>query len=545
MFINSSRAEDSVAGRSCDRTKDFSIMQCDSSNSFINYTCQHPDWLACTSHYKAAIDKSSACENAFGIFDDIDDCGLPVANPHVDTLDKELAEDFAEIEAECIDGGGKSEACCRKISAARSCSNEVIRLRTVFETCRGFQYIYKNSFPNSLKCGGCVPGKILESGDLCYNDGLPPSNDNPSATEVVPDDSNLPPATSESELTLLEKFKAALIANRPKAEDFPPDVPGLREGSDISRLVGNPIPDILPGQKREQIKLPDGTIVYDFSIKGQVSEQQDYIMKLRDFGGNPKFILPDGTVLQGAYANRGMQIRIPVGTKIITPPDGRVVFEIKGERYYGNSMVVQMEGSSEVSLDIVTPKLAKVQATKGFIRFQKNPTPLQSASPTFEPVSKEESKSEAVKILEEYGAPQWFIEVVDYLNFTDERLTGYRSRAYGATKGTDFGVKFDEESGKAIFEIYDGALEVGSSLSGASTTISSVYGLDIKRVEVDQEGIMKELTAIPQSEWEKFLADNVIKSDQPLSNKSVIWLVLVLILVGGGYALYKKGIFGF
>lgn len=106
----------------------------------------------------------------------------------------------------------------------------------------------------------------------------------------------------------------------------------------------------------------------------------------------------------------------------------------------------------------------------------------------------------------------------------------------------DFGVGYDTKSGMSIVEVYNGSVEV-SNKSGQSKTISTVYGSDIKRVEVNKDGVMTQKIAIPQSEWEAFLASNQ-KKEQEANAKSSFPIIPAIAVLGMGgliFFLYRTG----
>lgn len=92
----------------------------------------------------------------------------------------------------------------------------------------------------------------------------------------------------------------------------------------------------------------------------------------------------------------------------------------------------------------------------------------------------------------------------------------------------DFGVFYDSSSSTSFVDVYNGSVKV-SNKSGQAKTISSVYGSGIKQIVVAKDGTMNEKIAIPQSEWEAFLASQQ-KKDEASGN---IWLVAGTIAVLG------------
>lgn len=108
----------------------------------------------------------------------------------------------------------------------------------------------------------------------------------------------------------------------------------------------------------------------------------------------------------------------------------------------------------------------------------------------------------------------------------------------------DFGVGYDTKSGMSIVEVYNGSVEV-SNKSGQAKTISSIYGSEIKQIEVAKDGTMNEKIAIPLSEWETFLASQQEK-DQETSTRNNLSIVSVVMILGVGgliFFLYRTSRF--
>jgi len=102
--------------------------------------------------------------------------------------------------------------------------------------------------------------------------------------------------------------------------------------------------------------------------------------------------------------------------------------------------------------------------------------------------------------------------------------------------GTDFGVFYDKNAGITLYEIYDGVIEVESLATGEKRVLSSTYGSPIKRIEGTQDGTMTEKIAIPQSEWDVFVA----KAKNKKSPATWQWIVTLLIIGSIGYLAYRK-----
>ncbi|MBI2009704.1 MAG: hypothetical protein HYS86_00860 [Candidatus Chisholmbacteria bacterium] len=111
-----------------------------------------------------------------------------------------------------------------------------------------------------------------------------------------------------------------------------------------------------------------------------------------------------------------------------------------------------------------------------------------------------------------------------------------------STQKADFGIGYDTASGQSIIEIYHGSATV-SNQSGQSKNISTVYGSQINRIEVSQDGAMTEKIAIPGSEWEAFLASQQTETESKSSGNALPILVAIIVLGIGGtvFFLYRKG----
>lgn len=68
--------------------------------------------------------------------------------------------------------------------------------------------------------------------------------------------------------------------------------------------------------------------------------------------------------------------------------------------------------------------------------------------------------------------------------------------AIAGVRGTDFTAAYDKEEGMSMFELYDGALDITNKKTGEKTTISTEYGSAIRRVDITDDGLMKEKTAV-------------------------------------------------
>jgi len=108
----------------------------------------------------------------------------------------------------------------------------------------------------------------------------------------------------------------------------------------------------------------------------------------------------------------------------------------------------------------------------------------------------------------------------------------------GRPQGTDFGVSYNKETGITAWEIYNGSIEVTNTTTDEIKTISSSYGSPIKRIEIANNEVMVEKIAIPQSEWEDFLAQR--KKEKGRSSAFLLWAVAVAALGGIAYFMYRQ-----
>ena len=108
---------------------------------------------------------------------------------------------------------------------------------------------------------------------------------------------------------------------------------------------------------------------------------------------------------------------------------------------------------------------------------------------------------------------------------------------YGVShKKTAYGIAHDPESGKSVIEIYDGEIEIFDRQTGkVLASLSTIFGADIKRIEIDADGNMKEKIAIPQSEWSAFVAKHQ-------KNRSGVWLYVfgIAIIGAAAYLAYRN-----
>ncbi|MBI2021674.1 hypothetical protein HYS93_02185 [Candidatus Daviesbacteria bacterium] len=105
----------------------------------------------------------------------------------------------------------------------------------------------------------------------------------------------------------------------------------------------------------------------------------------------------------------------------------------------------------------------------------------------------------------------------------------------------DFGIGYNAKSATSIVEVYNGSITVKNK-AGSPKTISAVYGSQIKQIEVDKNGVMSEKIAIPQSQWQAFLASKQEKKDETKGNiLLIVGAVAVFGLGGVVFFLYQTG----
>lgn len=96
--------------------------------------------------------------------------------------------------------------------------------------------------------------------------------------------------------------------------------------------------------------------------------------------------------------------------------------------------------------------------------------------------------------------------------------------------GTDFGVSYDEKSGRIIAEIYDGTIKV---IAGEKKyELTSRYGDEIKRVEIEENGMVVGKTALSGQEWQKKQINEPASDSAVIEKKRARWEVALMTLTG-------------
>lgn len=107
----------------------------------------------------------------------------------------------------------------------------------------------------------------------------------------------------------------------------------------------------------------------------------------------------------------------------------------------------------------------------------------------------------------------------------------------------DFGISDDVLLGQSAVEIYNGSVTVKNK-SGQAKTISSVYGSEIKQIEINKDGKMTEKIAIPLSEWEAFSTSQQEQEKKANAGSNLVAIVsavgLVLAAATAGVIFFLK-----
>ncbi|MBI1919188.1 hypothetical protein HYS29_01225 [Candidatus Microgenomates bacterium] len=105
----------------------------------------------------------------------------------------------------------------------------------------------------------------------------------------------------------------------------------------------------------------------------------------------------------------------------------------------------------------------------------------------------------------------------------------------------DFGIGYNAKSAISIVEVYNGSITVTNG-ADYSKTISTIYGSEIKRIEIDKNNEMAEKIAIPGSEWEAFLASRKTEAKNTNTNGIMMTVIILGASIGGTmFFLYRTG----
>jgi len=112
----------------------------------------------------------------------------------------------------------------------------------------------------------------------------------------------------------------------------------------------------------------------------------------------------------------------------------------------------------------------------------------------------------------------------------------------GSVQGTHFGVAYNLDTDVAVYEIYDGTIEVTNEKTGKTVALSSSYDKPIKRVEIEKGGEFVYKTAIPGNEWRERQALAVSGAEEKKTSVA-FWafaVVSFVLVVGVGFILYRR-----
>ena len=108
-------------------------------------------------------------------------------------------------------------------------------------------------------------------------------------------------------------------------------------------------------------------------------------------------------------------------------------------------------------------------------------------------------------------------------------------------RGTHFGVAYNPDIDVAVYEIYDGTIEVTSEKTGKTVALSSSYDKPIKRVEIGSDGEFVYKTAIPGDEWQE-RQELATRGAEQKKTPLALWVFDVvgfILAIGVGYIIYR------
>lgn len=543
-------ARDSIDGEPCVIGESPSIYQCTSSNSFTYYQCRHPDWPGCQKLIAAAEAQDAACAAKYGIHNDSpDSCVLPLANAYGmspdnrdanNEDDKEIEKKYVEMEAECREQVSRKAAgedvwvdpCCQQISGARECSALIIQAREAVEVCRyRTDYKYKAEFTGS--CATCASGKIIDQFESCVE----------SAATTPKPTSETSESGIDTDISRLARFRAEITKGAEKIISIKecglPRLPS--QNSCVAEKLNSVIelkPDDLLDPAMQELKS---------RLSGPAN----------NFGPRPsyatEFIPVDSTyTLTQALLRKGLPKetvqKISEKTESAFEPAPQTAQEILGKFRYElspstNLMVLDADNFSEASLpSVAVGTLSEASNWKPLIKgseFSKQGAIFTGENSTVRIGNKAmilEIKPKSIVVAgatpsDTMSAEKEFVPKLITVHEGGVRvwneggdagndLTVETPLTVTKSKHTQFAVAYDPENQYAITVIYEGEVEVTNKLTGETAILTPT-----------DEGKPRALVASLATTSEK---------------KDSLWTltIIILLLLGGtGFWLYKKGLF--
>jgi hypothetical protein len=243
--------------------------------------------------------------------------------------------------------------------------------------------------------------------------------------------------------------------------------------------------------------------------------------------GNPVIRFPDGTVQElTAYA------RLDVGEVGASPA-------ISNKRPIEDWTAFRDQAATESAITVPVGSRLAVESgedIKFYIYHKGKNTPsggvsivspslLEFSSPP--PITQEEISGITKFQFVEFDLKTGELRVVD----TGD--VGINTRAGNVkvnTKGTDYGIAYNPDTGRIIAEIYDGEIEIEFA-NGRAQTLNSRYGEQIQRMTVDTDDNIIRQIAVPKDEW---------GAQEKNRNDAWIWIVMIIIVGGAGYLAYRN-----
>jgi hypothetical protein len=264
-------------------------------------------------------------------------------------------------------------------------------------------------------------------------------------------------------------FVQSFLENPPVEEDLSVDeetqvlneeIKSMFGVFDLSKIDTSIIVDgaeeVAPGVMFSQFRDPQTDVARNFYEL--TTNINSFITKVSgvDLGGNISFTTPDGVSFS---PKSGDFIRIPEGTTIKTEVGFQASMNISGLSR-GNSFVLD---GAEIEITPSTNGRSNINVIQGSLRSGWSSFDIDSDIP-----------------------PEIHFRGRPEVNVLSE--------------GTDFGVFVNPETQDVIVEIYDGTIQVKSE-GNKSSALSTLYGSDIKRLELYANGDIKQVLALAKSEF--------------------------------------------